>query len=152
MIALFLLACAARTPPQVFAGPLVAPPPLPPPVERPVAPDACPETRALLPGKPAPYTEDGIAICRAQVVPELQVYDLIEQADAGVYWSERSQSCEAYRIADRQHAQAASDTCWSEAEYLRGELRWSRAVAPAAFVGGVVVGIGVGIAAAAVSP
>lgn len=152
MIALLLVACASRTPPAVFPLPIPEPPPPPAQVEREEPANACPEARPLIAGQPAPFTVDGVAICTAQVVPELQVFDLLEDADAGLYWRDRSLACEAYRQADRQHAQAFADTSWEQAEYSRGELRVARAVAPAVFVAGVAVGLGFGIAASAVAP
>lgn len=152
MIALLLFACATRTPAAVFPVPPPAPPAAPAPVEHPVEPDACDQAAPLIPGRPAPFTVDGVAVCRAQVVPDAQVFDLLEQADAAIYWRDRTLACEAYRAADREHAQAVADSCWGQSEHLQGELRVARAVGPAVFVAGVAVGLGFGIAASAVAP
>jgi hypothetical protein len=156
MMVLLLVACAARTPPVVY--PTAMPEPQEPPPAEPFEPaaDECPEQRPLVPGSPPPFIQinddDSIAAtCRAQVVPESWYYELVVEADNVPYWSKVAHACYDARAADRIHGQAVADRWFVEADALAKENRSLRLSGPALFVGGVIVGTGVGIAAAKVS-
>lgn len=150
MIWLLLLACVPKAPPVAF--PTGLPDPAPPdlvPFE--AAEDECAKAAPFIPGRAPPFLDDGLAVCRAQVVPESQIVQLVQDADAAAYWRPVALACYERSEADRLHAQNMVNSLHYDREAHRQDAQSLRIAAPAVFVGGVIVGAGVGIAAAKVS-
>lgn len=120
-----LVGCATRTPPHLWPDP-VPPHPSPTPVEWTPALDACPRSEPLLPGQPAPYVVDGRATCRAVILPEARLAQLLEaEADAQL-WRGVAGVCQDGRERDRRHAQVAFDGAWIVATDSSAQLRAAR--------------------------
>ena len=150
MLILFFLACAARTPPVLY------PEPFPRAVAVPVevfdaSADECPSAMAFVPSRPPPNVSNGVVQCRAQLMPDSMVFGLLADADTAAYWEDVAQACYDGRAADRAHGQAVANLLTLEADTAQREARLMRVAAPAAFVGGVVLGLGAGVAAGAIS-
>ncbi len=151
MLLFFLRACAKQEPPELFAA--LEPLPEPPIHVQPVDyGDACPTSVPLLPGHAMPYMVDGLAVCRAQVVPDARVLELLQGASDAEHWEKLAAISHQYRRADRAYAQASINSCRVELDYVSSELMISRASVPAGVVLGIIFGAGVGIAAAEVAP
>lgn len=145
LLALVLLVgCAPKKPPQVFATEL-------PPMEEPElvgvpspTQDAAPAAAPLLPGEPAPYVElDGgqcVATHRAQVVPEDQVVELVQDQARAEFWQERATVERDGRELDRAYCETVAVPLQEEAEHLRKENRVARWLAPAALLVGIFLG------------
>lgn len=145
MIGFLLLACATRAPPVLFPE---APPEMVPP-EAPTwqtAPDECALGQPFLPSQPPPYIvlEKGqpIATCRAQLIPETRLADLLTAESDMMYWSEMAQICAEGRARDRLYAQQQHDETWRLAYESARDLRAQRWSTGAALVLGFVVGAG----------
>jgi len=155
ILALLLMGCASRTAPVLFPTPLPA---LTPAEAPPIAAqaDECSLAAAYVPGRAPPFVVDGLVTCRAQVVPESQVLELVVDADAAAYWEPVARACYDARTADRLHAQSSLELCHADGLYSEREARVLRVVAPALFTGGLVVGtalgLAYGIAAGALTP
>lgn len=151
MLVFLFLGCAARvSPPVLYPEPF----PQASPVTVEVFPaslDECSDAVAFVPSRPPPNTLNGLAQCRGQLLPESMVFDLLADADAAAYWEDSAQACYGGRGADRAHGQAVVNLLALEADTAKREANLMRTLTPAAFVGGVVVGVGAGVAAGALS-
>lgn len=145
-----LLACASRQPAPLFPTPIHRFG-LPPRVDAEPAPTDCPDADVVR-GEPAPYAADGVATCDGQLVSPALALELVQDrqdarntADAlgaayGAWTAERA-VCEDVHARDGE----TITTC-------ARELRGARLAAPAAFAGGVLLGLAAGIMAGVVSP
>lgn len=116
---LLLGACAARVPPHLHPDP-VPPLPEPAPLAWEPAGDDCPAPAPYLPGRPAPHTEGGLATCRAVLVPEARLAELLRlEADAELWRS----------VAHLHHAERERERRACQAEYDRAWAGWRDAVA-----------------------
>ncbi len=148
MIALLLATgCAKHAPPALFPVPLPEPSP-PAAVQAPVRDDACLDAMPYLTGKSPPFVVDGLVACRAQVVPEQQVVQLVNDADAGLFWEPVAKACYDRSAADRILAQSTVNTLWHEKEEAKADARAGRWIGPALFVGGAALGLAAGAATA----
>jgi len=146
LLCVLLLAGCGHAPPVFSMAIPEMPPPalvdLPPP-----EPDACPAAEAMIPGEPAPYVADGLAVCRAQVVPEAQVLDLIQQQHLAEYYEAQASICRDYRTADRAIAEDVAARRWEERQALRRQVLAHQVALPVAvtlaIIAGIVVGRGV---------
>jgi hypothetical protein len=142
ILLLLALGCAHKAP-VLFpeALPEVAPPETT--TFEPVG-DDCPKM-AVKPGQPFPHIDiDGNATCRAQLVPELRVYQLLDAQAHATYWSGVSSACYDARAADRRYAQTNYGVCWQQKREAQKDAQVQRIVAGAAVVGGTVVGLAIG--------
>lgn len=153
MITLLLLACGARTPAPLYPLPLASPPEPPPRAVYQAPADACPTEASYVPSRPAPWIdEQGHPTCRAHVVPSAQVIDLVQDADDADHWHDLALSCHSYRAIDRAYAEQVVGSCRADRRATELELSVQRTIVPVALVGGVLFGVGVGLAAAHVAP
>lgn len=145
---LLLAACAAHQPPILFPTPLpdVALPETP---EITISDNECDEAAPYKPGAPPPFVVDGVVMCRAQVVPESQVLELLGARALGDYWGEVGPACYERSEADRTHAQVHYAAEWDRRSLAESDARILRLSVPVAFVGGVLTGLGAGAAYAA---
>lgn len=122
---LSLTACAARVPPHLWPEPV---PPLPEPAQLVWEPagDDCPAPAPYLPGRPAPHTEGGLATCRAVLVPEARLAELLRlEADAEM-WRATSELLRIERERDRRRCQAEYDQAWVAARDASAQLSSAR--------------------------
>lgn len=145
MIALLLVACIPHRAPTLW--PVDVPTPEPPPAleELPEleGETPCPEVAPYLPGRQAPWvTAQGIATCRAQVVPERVILELRACPAREVYWSRIALASYAARKEERGYAQA-----WIQDQALDDARKEARTLR-AGTVGSYALGIGTGLAAA----
>jgi len=146
LLCVLLLAGCGHAPPVFSMALPEVPPPalvdLPPP-----EPDACPAAEAMIPGEPAPYIADGLAVCRAQVVPEAQVLGLLQQQHLAEYYEAQASICRDYRAADRAIAEDVAAQRWEERQALRRQVLAHQVALPVAvtlaIIAGIVVGRGV---------
>lgn len=142
---IWLLGCAARTPPVLFP---VAPVPMPEPEAVPwdTAPDECATGQAFKPGQAPPYVglEAGrpVATCRAQLVPETRFVELLASEDREIYWRELAETCADGRVRDRLYAQQLYDETWRAGDANARDLRAQRWSTGGALVLGFAVGVG----------
>lgn len=125
LLLLSLTACAARVPPHLWPEPI---PPLPvaEPLVWELAGDDCPAPIAYLPGQPAPHVEGGLVTCRAVLVPEARVAELLRlEADAEM-WRATSELLRIERERDRRRCQAEYDQAWVAARDASAQLRSAR--------------------------
>jgi len=151
MIALLLLACVRPVAPVLFPEPL-ADLHQPSPVLFEAADDECVQAVAFTPTRPVPYLDaDGVPTCRAQLVPESQVVELMADQDAAAYWQRVAEIGHSYRAMDRAWAEQHAGACWGNERSLRAELRVQRTIPPIVFVAGTILGTGIGLAAGSVA-
>jgi hypothetical protein len=105
----------------------------------------------MLPGTAPPYVADGLATCRATVVPEGMVYELRAAADAGAYWEPVALACYDRSVADRLHGQAVVDELHGRLVLTYQDQRLLRAAVPVAATIGVLVGAAIGVGAAEIA-
>lgn len=144
--------CARPAPPPVFASapPALQAPPSPVVV---VGPDDCLEARAMQPAQRAPYVDArGVAECRAQVVPEPQVREMLADGVAATYWRELAEMERAYREADRASCEAEALRRLEYGLAMRREAQGARWAGVGLGVGGLVAGLALGLGAATVAP
>ncbi len=137
-----VLACASRTPPELFPEPTgTAPPPLLEPL--PSSPDDdAPAAASLIPGQPAPYVQDGLATHRGHVLPTYKAQACYRAAEELTpYWRGLARTCYDGRRRDEEYAQGRLETLWYESEAYR--LR-SMAL-PWAVAGGAILGLAGGV-------
>ena len=152
MILLLLLACIKTDPAPLYPVQAVAPVE-PPVVTAEPSDQECPLAAPMVPGRPPPYTDaEGNATCAAQVVPESQVIGLLAADDAADYWARVAQIGHEHRLRDRAWAEQSIQQCRQQLRVTEGDLRTHKAVTPVVFVGGILVGVGVGLAAAHLAP
>jgi hypothetical protein len=142
---IWLLGCAARTPPVLFPAAAV-PMTEPEPVAWETAPDECATGQALKPGSAPPYVEllagKPVAICRAQVVPETRFVELLAAEEEAIYWRELAATCSEARDRDRLYAQQIYDETWRAGTQASRDLRAQRWSTGGALVLGFAVGVG----------
>lgn len=150
MVILYLAACAFHQPPVLFPTPL---PEVEPPVSVAIrsSADECDDAAAYKPGSPPPFVVDELVTCRAQVVPESQVLELLHASDLATYWGDVGPACYERSAADRSLAQRELDVVWLHQKAAEADARALRVAMPVAFVGGVVIGLGAGAAYAKIN-
>jgi len=142
LFALLALACAVRTPPELFPEPTRAmtPPELEPLPEPPA--DDAPAVASFIPGQPAPYVHQGVATVRGHVVPAHKALQLYRaSAELLPYWEGRARTCNDSRQRDQEYAQGRLEDLWDESQAVR--LR--SAALPWAVTGGIVLGLAGGV-------
>lgn len=143
-LVLALVGCAPKAPPKVFVTEL--PPLEEPELGAPAEPtqDAAPVAAAMKPGQPAPYVEEAGGRClathRAQVVPEDQVADLLQDQARATFWEDRARIDRDGRVLDRAYCETVAVPLHEENTALRKENRVLRWAAPVALTVGILVG------------
>ena len=147
---IWLLLSCAHTPPVLYPTPI---PPMtdPAPLVWDQAPDECELVEPVIPGSPAPSTLDNMATCRGLLVPESLYAELLHHEDLGAYWESIAQLSHDGRARDRAHGQQMLDACDAQATSLARENTGLRIGSAVTGVGMLIVGTGVGIAAAKLS-
>jgi hypothetical protein len=107
-------------------------------------PDACAQTIPLIPGEVVgpELVVDGLAACRAQVVPEHRMLELLYDERIAVYWRERAERCGFYRELDRERAEQVCGQRWEYGMDVRAELRVARAALVGVGVASFLAGVG----------
>lgn len=151
MLALLLVACLKSGGPTVYP---VEQPELVTPerVELDPARDECAQVVPYLPGRPAPLLdEQGLVACRAQVVPESRLVQLLAAESLAPYWEAEARRCHEGRSRDRVWCQGVVDAVDLRARQAERSLAVRSLVTGGLFVVGLGVGyvVGVGIATAA---
>lgn len=140
MILLFS-ACALRAPAPLFAAPPMAMDPVPASEPFIEAADACEEPTPFIPGRMAPNVDlEGYPTCRAQLVPELWLHNMLRVENERDYWEIRSLACDDARQDDRALAQGLYNIEQTACGQLRQEVNWLRLATPVAYVVGVFSG------------
>ena len=103
--------------------------------------DACPRVEPFIPGRPVPYSIDGIAACRAQLIPEQQAADMLYAGVRADYWEDMAKISAHYREIDRMHAEAVAAQRWEDAQIQRRQVTAHQVLLPVAVTLAVVVGI-----------
>ena len=149
---LLLLSCAQKTPPVLFPQPLPQTA-IAPAAEFEPAEDECAKSMPFKPGESNTYIDDkGFPLCRAQIVPESKVFDLLNLEAEAVYWEKVSGACYERSEADRLLAQTRFNTVWYGEKEAKLEAQTARLVTPLAATTGILVGLGVGYAYAKLAP
>jgi hypothetical protein len=149
MLLVLLLGCPKPSAPVVFSDAF-------PRLEDSPAPefgdmdDSCPSARAFVPDKPAPYVVDDYATCRGTVVRESYVLTCTHRRDELDASRKALTTCYDGRDMDRAHAQDTVNRLHAYQVDLERDNRALRYAGPALFVGGVIVGAAVGVAASQV--
>lgn len=142
LLALAFAGCAPKSAPRVFRTELL-------PLEEPElgeipAPteDAAPVASALKPGQAPPYVDPKTckATHRAQVVPEDQVAELVQDQERAEFWRDRAGVERRGREFDRSYCETVAVPLFEESQHLRQENRALRWAAPVALVVGIFVG------------
>jgi hypothetical protein len=106
----------------------------------PATADACPQAEPYIPGDVPPHVTDGVVSCRAQVVPEHQVIDLLHSKALAEYYEDVAGICRHYRDLDRQHCEAVVAQERADSAILRRQITVHQLLLPVAVVAALFAG------------